>query len=430
MTLARSPVMPKLTKASAGRCGSAVSAVAAARERELSPVGMSVLVVVVRSAGDGAGPVAAGHHLIRMRTPPEPGAGSPSAPQHVLIAVGATLALASTVIGHSRPGRSPRSRRSRGRGRDVRPDRVPGHPARCAGVGTDDARVHRTIRARAGRPPPVRGPGPGSRFTVKRPRSGLVHSLARCDQRWPERGDGCRNPVSEPWRPSVPEAECTSSAQDPSASCWRRCSSHLSGFSVRLYEKRREYTRTRMVRLASYLVADSVEGYRADHFDGDNVEAVFDPPELAEGLAFRQSIPSDLMALLRDWELGFCPLNAIERSVSDLIDSRGSNSVERTAARRDGGGRDRDARAGRRPDRLHGQQVAASRSPGTRAPATRTEARTRSTSCSSTRSSSPSCTARRMPVTSTASTTRTSRTRTTSSFQWSTACSTTEASAT
>ena len=105
----------------------------------------------------------------------------------------------------------------------------------------------------------------------------------------------------------------------------------LAGVSVRLYEKRRDYTRTRMVRLASYLVADSAEGYRADSFDGDNVKAVFEPPELAEGLAFRQSIPSDLMALLRDWELGFCPLNQIERSISDLIDSRGSNSVERIA---------------------------------------------------------------------------------------------------
>src|SRR4051812_28476976 len=47
------------------------------------------------------------------------------------------------------------------------------------------------------------------------------------------------------------------------------------GFSVRLYEKRREYTRSRMVHLASYLVADSLESYRADHFDGENVEAVF-----------------------------------------------------------------------------------------------------------------------------------------------------------
>ncbi|HEY6607137.1 MAG TPA: hypothetical protein VIZ44_12355 [Gaiellaceae bacterium] len=106
----------------------------------------------------------------------------------------------------------------------------------------------------------------------------------------------------------------------------------MKGFSVRLYEKRREYTRTRMVQLAPYLVADSVESYRTDSIDGDSVEAVFDPPELDEGLAFRQSIPSDLMALLRDWSLGFCPLNAIERSLSDLIDARASNVVQRTAA--------------------------------------------------------------------------------------------------
>ncbi len=106
----------------------------------------------------------------------------------------------------------------------------------------------------------------------------------------------------------------------------------MEGFSVRLYEKRREYTRTRMVRLASYLVADSVESYRADYIDGENVEAVFEPPELEEGLAFRHSIPSDLMALLREWAQGFCPLNAIERSLSDLIDARRSNPVQRTAA--------------------------------------------------------------------------------------------------
>ena len=106
----------------------------------------------------------------------------------------------------------------------------------------------------------------------------------------------------------------------------------MEGLSVRLYEKRREYTRTRMVQLAPYLVADSVESYETDPIDGDSVGAIFDPPELDEGLAFRQSIPSDLMALLRDWEQGFCPLNSIERSISDLIDARGSNSVERTAA--------------------------------------------------------------------------------------------------
>ena len=74
----------------------------------------------------------------------------------------------------------------------------------------------------------------------------------------------------------------------------------LDGVSVHLYEKRREYTRTRMVRLASYLVADSIESYRNDHIDGETVEAVFDPLELDEGLAFRRSIPPDLMALLQE----------------------------------------------------------------------------------------------------------------------------------
>jgi 2-polyprenyl-6-methoxyphenol hydroxylase-like FAD-dependent oxidoreductase len=106
----------------------------------------------------------------------------------------------------------------------------------------------------------------------------------------------------------------------------------MEGFSVRLYEKRREYTRTRMVRLAPYLVADSVESYRTDSIDGDSVEAVFDPAELDRGLAFRQSIPTDLMTLLHGWTLGFCPLNAIERSLSDLIDARGSSQLQRSAA--------------------------------------------------------------------------------------------------
>jgi 2-polyprenyl-6-methoxyphenol hydroxylase-like FAD-dependent oxidoreductase len=106
----------------------------------------------------------------------------------------------------------------------------------------------------------------------------------------------------------------------------------MEGFSVRLYEKRDAYTRTRMVQLAPYLVADTLESYRADAIDGDSVEAVFDPAELDQGLTFRQSIPADLMTLLRGWAVGFCPLNAIERSLSDLIDARGSNGVQRTAA--------------------------------------------------------------------------------------------------
>src|SRR6478672_908815 len=103
-------------------------------------------------------------------------------------------------------------------------------------------------------------------------------------------------------------------------------------FSVHLYEKRRDYTRTRMVQLASYLVADSVASYCIDHIDGEGVQAVFDPQEIDESLAFRQSIPSDLMALLRGWAQGFCPLKAIERSLSDLIDARQSHPVQRTMA--------------------------------------------------------------------------------------------------
>jgi 2-polyprenyl-6-methoxyphenol hydroxylase-like FAD-dependent oxidoreductase len=106
----------------------------------------------------------------------------------------------------------------------------------------------------------------------------------------------------------------------------------MEGFSVRLYEKRREYTRRRMVQLAPYLLADSVESYQADDIDGDSVEAIFDPPELEQGLAFRRSIPADLAQLLNGWAVGFCPLNTIERSLSLLIDARGPDRVERTSA--------------------------------------------------------------------------------------------------
>ena len=104
-----------------------------------------------------------------------------------------------------------------------------------------------------------------------------------------------------------------------------------SQFTVHLYEKRREYTRTRMVRLASYLVADSVASYCTDNIDSESIQAIFEPGEIDEGLAFRRSIPPDLMALLRQWALGFVPLNTIERALSDLIDARASyRPVERT----------------------------------------------------------------------------------------------------
>ena len=106
----------------------------------------------------------------------------------------------------------------------------------------------------------------------------------------------------------------------------------MDGMSVHLYEKRPAYTRTRMVTLAPYLVADSVASYRVDDIDGESVDAIFDPAELVAGLAGRRAIPSDLMALLRAWALGFCPLNTIERTLSDLIDGRGSDAVVRDEA--------------------------------------------------------------------------------------------------
>ena len=100
-------------------------------------------------------------------------------------------------------------------------------------------------------------------------------------------------------------------------------------FAVHLYEKRRDYTRTRMVQLASYLVADSVAGYCTDYIDNESIQAVFEPDEIVEGLAFRRSMPSDVMTLLRGWTQGFCPLNTIEQSLSDLIDARKSHPVQR-----------------------------------------------------------------------------------------------------
>ena len=104
-------------------------------------------------------------------------------------------------------------------------------------------------------------------------------------------------------------------------------------FRVHLYEKRREYTRTRMVQLAPYLVAGSMTEYCTDRIDKESILAIFDGEEVAEGLAFRRSIPPELMSLLRDWTRGFCPLNAIERSLSDLIDAtHASHPVQRTTA--------------------------------------------------------------------------------------------------
>ena len=103
----------------------------------------------------------------------------------------------------------------------------------------------------------------------------------------------------------------------------------VDGQPVRLYEKRDDYTRTRMVSLARYLVADSIESYKDDAVDGQDVEAIFEPLELETRLAYRRSVAPDLRALLEEWTRGFVPLNTMERSLSALIDARATGTVER-----------------------------------------------------------------------------------------------------
>ena len=87
-----------------------------------------------------------------------------------------------------------------------------------------------------------------------------------------------------------------------------------------------------MVALAIYLVADSIESYRADVIDGQDVEAIFDPVELETRLAYRRTVAADLRALLDEWTRGFVPLNTIETSLTDLIEKRATGTVERVTA--------------------------------------------------------------------------------------------------
>lgn len=105
------------------------------------------------------------------------------------------------------------------------------------------------------------------------------------------------------------------------------------GNDVRLYEKRDEYTRERMVKIASYLVADSIDAYRADPLDGENVEAVFEPWELEEAFAFRRRLPADLREMLTVMTEGFCRLNDIEQALSDHLDGGGVSPVTRISGR-------------------------------------------------------------------------------------------------
>jgi 2-polyprenyl-6-methoxyphenol hydroxylase-like FAD-dependent oxidoreductase len=103
----------------------------------------------------------------------------------------------------------------------------------------------------------------------------------------------------------------------------------VEGQHVRLYERRPAYTRTRMVSLADYLVADSIESYKADEIDGQDVEAIFDPVELETRLAYRRTVAADLRALLDEWTRGFVALNTIENTLTELIETRATGTVQR-----------------------------------------------------------------------------------------------------
>ena len=105
----------------------------------------------------------------------------------------------------------------------------------------------------------------------------------------------------------------------------------LPGQRVRLYERRTEYTRTRQVSLAPYLIADTIESYLADQMDGQNVAAIYDPEELEVRLAYRRRVAPDLKALLQAWTTGFVPLNHIEHALTELIERRATGTVERIA---------------------------------------------------------------------------------------------------
>ena len=109
-----------------------------------------------------------------------------------------------------------------------------------------------------------------------------------------------------------------------------------------------------MVSLAPYLVADSLESYKADMMDGENVEAIFDTTELETRMAYRRSVAADLRAL--EWTRGFIPLKTIEHSLSELIDARDTGTVERIAGEVVRGASPLDGGAWRHPRRLHRHQ--------------------------------------------------------------------------
>src|SRR5919112_1671233 len=91
----------------------------------------------------------------------------------------------------------------------------------------------------------------------------------------------------------------------------------VDGQQVRLYERRDAYTRTRWVSLASYLVSETIEAYKEDEIEGQDVEAIYEPEELETRLAYRRTVAPDLRALIDEWTRGFVQLNTVETAPSE-----------------------------------------------------------------------------------------------------------------
>lgn len=88
---------------------------------------------------------------------------------------------------------------------------------------------------------------------------------------------------------------------------------------VVLFEKRPAYTRTRMVALSPFMLAQDVSSYDVDPFDADNIRAIFNPDALTDLFASKRWIPSDVKDFIRDLGSDYVPLNTIEKAFSEFV---------------------------------------------------------------------------------------------------------------
>jgi 2-polyprenyl-6-methoxyphenol hydroxylase-like FAD-dependent oxidoreductase len=98
---------------------------------------------------------------------------------------------------------------------------------------------------------------------------------------------------------------------------------------ISLYEKRPSYTRTRMVHLSPFLLAQEMDDYRPDAFDGENMRAIFEPEDLDDLFAAKRATPPRVQQVLTDLCQGFAPLNVVESSLNDLLAESGTAPVRR-----------------------------------------------------------------------------------------------------